>query len=139
MIKWAGWIITFFGTAHTLLALTAERAARHAGTWFSGGLWSEDLADMSPAGSAYWLSLESFGIPLTLVGLTVLWLDRRGITPPAFIVWTLAGWTVVDAAVLPFTPWPLIGLACALLLIGARRARSARQDCPAPKAGLPRA
>ncbi|MGW5121195.1 DUF6463 family protein [Streptomyces noursei] len=131
MIKWAGWIITLFGTAHTLLALTVEKAARHAGTWFSGGLWSEDLAAMSPAGSAYWLSLESFGPPLILVGLTVLWLDRRDITPPAFIAWALGAWTVVDAVVLPLTPWPLIALACALLLIGARRAR---RDNPVPNA-----
>ncbi|MFF3349635.1 hypothetical protein [Streptomyces sp. NPDC002779] len=87
---------------------------------------------MSPAGSAYWLSLDSFGIPLILIGLTV---DRRGITPPAFIAWTLGSWTVVDAVVLPFTPWPLFMLACALLLIGARRAR--RAD-PVPEAGLPR-
>ncbi|GHI40465.1 DUF6463 family protein [Streptomyces violascens] len=136
MIKWAGWIITLFGTTHTLLALTLEQAGRHAGTWFSGGLWNEDLADMSPAGSAYWLSLESFGPPLVLVGLTVLWLNRRGIIPPAFIAWTLGSWTVVDAVILPFTPWPLIALACALLLIGARRAR---RDTSAPKAGLPRA
>ncbi|MEU9482462.1 hypothetical protein AB0D83_02120 [Streptomyces decoyicus] len=107
--------------------------ARHAGTWFSGGLWSEDFAAMSPAGSAYWLSLASFGIPLILVGLTVLWLDRRGIAPPAFIAWTLGTWTVVDAVVLPFTPWPLFALACALLLIGVRRARRGN---PASKAGL---
>ncbi|MER6046182.1 DUF6463 family protein [Streptomyces sp. NPDC001793] len=135
MIKWAGWIVTLFGTAHTLLALTVEKAARHAGTWFSGGLWSENLADMSPAGSAYWLSLESFGPPLVLVGLTVLWLDRRDIVPPAFIAWTLGAWTVVDAVILPFTPWPLMALACALLLIGARRARRGN---PLPKAGPPR-
>ncbi|MGW2009625.1 DUF6463 family protein [Streptomyces nigrescens] len=142
MIKWAGWIITLCGTGHTVGALTLEKAGRYAGTWFSGGLWSEDFADMSPAGSAYWLSLASFGIPLILVGLTVLWLDRRGITPPAFIGWTLAGWTVVDAVVLPFTPWPIFVVACALLLIGihrAHRAHRAHRDNPAPKAGLPRA
>ncbi|MEI5098104.1 DUF6463 family protein [Streptomyces sp. PmtG] len=131
MIKWAGWIITFCGTAHTIGALTVEEAARHAGTWFSGGLWSEDLADMSPAGGAYFLSLDSFGVPLVLVGLTVLWLDRRGITPPVFIAWTLGAWTVVDAVVLPFTPWPLFLLACVLLLAGARR------DHRAPTAGRP--
>ncbi|OYP19293.1 hypothetical protein CFC35_36405 [Streptomyces sp. FBKL.4005] len=136
MIKWAGWIITLCGTSHTLGALTVEKAAHHAGTWFSGGLWHEDLADMSPAGSAYWLSLDSFGIPLVLIGLTVLWLDRRGITPPAFIAWTLGVWTVVDAVILPFTPWPLFVLACALLLTGIRRAR--RGDAT-PRAGLPRA
>ncbi|WP_435240922.1 DUF6463 family protein [Streptomyces cucumeris] len=122
MIKWAGWIITLCGTAHTIGALTVQKAARHAGEWFSGGLWDEDLAELSPAGGAYWLSLASFGIPLILIGLTVLWLDRRDITPPAFIAWTLAAWTAVDAVVLPFTPWPLFALACALLLIGAHRA-----------------
>ncbi|MFD9858864.1 DUF6463 family protein [Streptomyces alboflavus] len=133
MIKWAGWIITLYGTAHTVGALTVEKAARHAGTWFSGGLWDEDLADMSPAGSAYWLSLDSFGIPLVLIGLTVLWLDRRGIIPPAFIAWTLGAWTLVDAVILPLTPWPLFLLACALLLIGTRRAR---RDNPTPEVGL---
>ncbi|GGO54321.1 DUF6463 family protein [Streptomyces lasiicapitis] len=122
MIKWAGRLIVFFGAAHTLLALTMEGAARHAGAWFSGELWGDDLGSMSDDSSAYWLSLASFGIPLTMVGLTVLWLDRRGIVPPPFIAWTLAIWTVVGAAVLLFTPWPIMLLASVLLLVGARRA-----------------
>lgn len=83
MIKWAGWLITFYGVAHTLGALTVEKAARYAGTWFSGGLRHEDFKAMSAANSAYWFSLGSFGIPLILVGLMVLWLDRRHITPPS--------------------------------------------------------
>ncbi|GAA3011828.1 DUF6463 family protein [Streptosporangium longisporum] len=136
MIKWAGWTLVLCGAAHTLGALTVEKAARHAGTWFSGGLWHEDLAQMSPAGSAYWLSMDSFGPPLAVIGLIVVWLDRRGITPPAFIAWTLGIWTVVDAVVQPFTPWPLGVLAIVLLLAGTRRA--ARHDAPAPRAGLPR-
>jgi hypothetical protein len=61
MITWAGWLIVFFGAAHTLGALTAEGAATHAGAWFSQELWEDDLADMSPAMSAYWLSVNSFG------------------------------------------------------------------------------
>ncbi|MGH8793246.1 MAG: DUF6463 family protein [Stackebrandtia sp.] len=130
MIKWAGWLIALFGAAHTLLALTVLEAARHAGAWFSGALWGEDLAAMSPANSAYWLSIGSFAVPLTVVGLTVLWLDRRGITPPPFIAWTLGIWTVVDVVVLGPTPSPILLLACVLLLVGARRA--ARRDDPAP-------
>ncbi|MGW4774777.1 DUF6463 family protein [Nocardia sp. NPDC004278] len=121
MIKWAGWLITLFAAAHTLLALTLEKAAQHAGTWFSGGLWGEDLAAMSPAGSAYWLSLYSFGPPLVVVGLIVLWLDRRGVTPPTFIAWTLGAWTLVGAVVLVTTPWPILLLANILLLAGTRR------------------
>lgn len=122
MIKWAGWLIVFFGAAHTLGALTVLGAAHHAGTWFSGGLWRDDLANMSPANSALWLSLESFGVPLIVVGLVVLWLDRRGTTPPTFIAWVLGIWTVLDAVILVLTPWPIMLVAVGLLLAGARRA-----------------
>lgn len=133
MIKWAGWIITLCGVVHSLSALTVEKAGRHAGTWFSGGLWGDDLAEMSPAMSAYWLSVDSFGLPLIVIGLTVLWLDRRGLTPPTFIAWILGIWTVVDAVALgPVGPWPIFVLACVLLLAGARRA--ALRAAPAPQA-----
>ncbi len=122
MIKWSGSLIVLYGAAHTLGALTVLGAARHAGTWFSGGLWEEDLANMSAANSAYWLSVDSFGPPLIVIGLTILWLDRRGMTPPAFIAWALGIWTVVDAVVLFLTPWPIMLLASILLLAGIRRA-----------------
>jgi hypothetical protein len=132
MIKWAGRLIVLYGAAHTLGALTVEGAARHAGAWFSGELWGDDLANMSPANSAYWLSVMSFGPPLILVGLTVLWLDRRGITPPPFIAWTLGIWTVVDTVVAgPGSGQGLILLlAAGLLLAGARRAT--HRDNPTP-------
>jgi hypothetical protein len=131
MIKWAGGLMVFYGAAHTVGALTVEGAARHAGAWFSGELWRDDLADMSSANSAFWLSLGSFGVPLMLLGLTVLWLDRRGITPPSFIAWTLGVLTVVDAVIMVFTPWPILLLAIILLMVGTRRA--ARQDNLAPE------
>jgi hypothetical protein len=73
---------------------------------------------MSPANSALWLSVDSFGVPLIVVGLMMLWLDRRGITPPPFIAWTLGIWTVVDAVILLLTPWPILLLANILLLVG---------------------
>jgi hypothetical protein len=125
MFKWAGWLIVLYGAAHTLGALTVEGAARHAGTWFSGELWGADLATMSPAMSAYWLSVNSFGPPLVLIGLTVLWLDRREITPPLFVAWSLVGWVVVGIVVAgPGVGQDVLLLAAAgLLLVGARRAR----------------
>ncbi|MDQ3657963.1 MAG: DUF6463 family protein [Chloroflexota bacterium] len=132
MIKWAGRLIVLYGAAHTLGALTVLGAARHAGTWFSGELWEDDLANMSPANSAYWLSVDSFGVPLIVIGLTVLWLDRRGITPPAFIAWMLGIWTMVDAVILLLTPWPILLLATVLLLAGVRRAK--HRDNPTPHA-----
>jgi len=68
------------------------------------------------------LSLDSFGVPLIVVGLVVLWLDRRGILPPPFIAWVLGAWTVLDAVILALTPWPIMLVAVGLLLAGARRA-----------------
>ncbi len=123
MIKWAGRLIVLYGTAHTVGALTAEGAARHARAWFTRELWGEDLADMSPAMSAYWLSVNSFGPPLIVLGLAVLWLDRRGITPPPFIGWSLGGWVVGGTVVIgPGIGQDLILLTAAgLLVAGARR------------------
>jgi hypothetical protein len=123
MIKWAGRLIVLFGTAHTLGALTVEGAARHAGAWFSGALWGEDFASMSPAMSAYWFSVNSFGPAFILIGLTVLWLNRRGIKPPSFIAWSLGIWAVVDAMLCgPGVGQGLIILvASGLLLVAARR------------------
>jgi hypothetical protein len=77
---------------------------------------------MSPAMSAYWLSVNSFGPPHVLIGLTVLWLDRRGITPPTFIAWSLGAWTAIGVmAAGPGTGQDLIlAVACGLLVAGAR-------------------
>ncbi len=129
---WAGRLLVLYGAAHTAGALTVEGAARHAGAWFSGELRGADLADMSPAMAAYWLSVNSFGVPLVVVGLTVLWLDARGITPPSFIAWTLGTWTVVDAVVAPMPPQWLIPLAASgLLLAGPRLAAGPVMSGPA--------
>jgi hypothetical protein len=125
MIKWAGRLIVFYGTAHTLGALTAEGAAGHADAWFSGELWGEELSDMSTGMSAYWLSVNSFGPPLILLGLTVLWLTRRSITPPSFIAWSMGTWVAIGTVVAgPGIGQDLILLvACGLLVVGAHRAK----------------
>lgn len=130
-VRWAGRLILLFGAAHTLGALTVEGAAGHTGAWLSGQLWGADLATMSPATSAYWLSLMSFGPPLVLIGLIVLWLDRRGMTPPAFIAWSLGIWTVVDGALAgPQSGQGLILLLAAGLLLAARSCTDPAMDAP---------
>lgn len=124
MIRVAGWLIVLYGAAHTLGALAVEGAAVHTGAWFSGRLWTEGLASMSPAMSAYWLSVNSFGPMLILIGLIVLWLNRRGITAPPFIAVTLAIWILVGVIVIgPGMGQDVVLLvACGLLVAGARRA-----------------
>lgn len=132
MITWAGWLLVLYGGAHTLGALTVEGAASHADSWFTGELWGEDLSDMSAAGSAYWLSVNSFGPPLVVVGLLVLWLRRQDARPPAFVGWAVGAWTAVDAVVSGLTPWPIAALAAVLLVLGSRRTQ---QELTAPHGG----
>ncbi|MFE0175990.1 DUF6463 family protein [Streptomyces sp. NPDC059002] len=132
MNKWAGWLVVLFGAAHTLLALTVEEAASHAGDWFSGELWGEDFTAMSPANSAYWFSLNSFGPPLVMLGALILWLDRRGVVPPRFIGWALVAWAVMDLVIGGLSPAPMILIAGVLILVGGRRA--ARSGAPVPSA-----
>lgn len=69
------------------------------------------------------MSVNSFGPPLILLGLTVLWLDHRGLRPPPFIAWTLASWTVVDTVLAgPGAGQGIIVLVAAgLLLVAAHR------------------
>jgi hypothetical protein len=69
-------------------------------------------------------------VPLIVVGLIVLWMERHGITPPPFIAWALGIWTVADAVILLLTPWPILLLANVLLLVGIHRVT--RRDTPDP-------
>ncbi len=122
MVKWAGWIITLAGIGHTLGSLV-EAAPDHAGTWFNGGWNLGDYPEMSDATVAWWYSVFSFGPPLLLIGLTVLWLDRRGMTPPPFIAWAVVAWVVVGFVVGGPSPLLVLLVAAGLLLAGARRIR----------------
>ncbi|MFX0579333.1 DUF6463 family protein [Nocardia nepalensis] len=125
MIKWAGWLITVCGVGHTLGSL-AQTVPHYAEDWFSWALWDSDLVAMSHTTAAFWYSAFSFGPPLILVGLTVLWLGRRRITPPPFIAWSVACWTLITAVLAGPSPLLLLLLAAVLLLVGARRGDTAR-------------
>jgi hypothetical protein len=124
MIKSAGWIIVLCGLGHTVGALV-ETAPRHAGSWFAWALWeapNNDPVAMSHPAAAFWYTLYSFGLPLLLIGVIVLWLDRRGLTPPPFIAWSVAAWAVVGTVLSGLSPLLLLLIAAILLLVGVRRA-----------------
>lgn len=127
MVRWAGWLVVLYGVAHTVGALAVEGAARHAGAWFGGELWGQSFRDMSPEMSAWWFSGLSFGPPAVLLGVLVLWLDRRGVVPPAFVGWAVIAWIAVGFVVGgPGVGQDVIPLVAAvLLLIAAHRARGA--------------
>ncbi|WP_280239725.1 DUF6463 family protein [Nocardia abscessus] len=123
MIKWAGRLLVFLGLGHTLGSYVLV-APDHADSWFGAKLWSpeEGISEMSPAMASFWLTTGSFGVPLALIGVLVLWLDRRGIVPPSFVAWTLGAWSVLAGVILEPAPWALAWIAVGLLAVGARRA-----------------
>lgn len=130
---WAGGLIVAYGAAHVLGALVAESAADHASTWVTGELWGSSLSSMSPAMSAYWLSVNSFGPPLVVVGVLVIWLSRRGIEPPALVGWTSGAWALLNIGVLGFgVGQDLILLAASLVLVLAPHRKPDRHASQTP-------
>ncbi|MBC6449561.1 DUF6463 family protein [Actinokineospora xionganensis] len=119
----AGGLIVLCGLGHSIGALV-QTAPHYAGSWFGWALWKEQNNDplaMSHTTAAFWYSVYSFGLPLLLIGVIVLWLDRRGITPPPFIAWSVAAWTVIGTVLSGFSPLLFLLVAAALLLVGGRR------------------
>ncbi|WP_122817408.1 DUF6463 family protein [Nocardioides pantholopis] len=121
MTTWAGWIITVAGLGHTIGSL-AETVPHHLGAWFDGRLWSEhEYAEQSDAAAGFWYSVFSFGPPLILIGVLVLWLGRRGLTPPAFLAWAIGAWVVITFVASGPSPLPVLLVAVVLVLLAARR------------------
>jgi hypothetical protein len=89
---------------------------------------------MSPSMSAFWISVGGFGVPLLTLGCTVLWLERRGIVPPAFIGWAVLAWTIACTVILLPSPWILVVAGAVLYLAGVRRAQRAAAEPAAAQA-----
>ncbi|WBQ06216.1 DUF6463 family protein [Kribbella sp. CA-293567] len=120
-VRIAGWLLTAAGLGHTLGSFL-ETAPDHLRTWFDGHLWSQaDYTAWSDAAAGFWYSAFSFGPPLLLVGVTVLWLERRGITPPLVIAVSVATWVIVTFVASGPSPLPLLLIASGLLIAESRR------------------
>ncbi|GAA2127048.1 DUF6463 family protein [Glycomyces algeriensis] len=123
MIRSAGWIFAVLGTAHTVLGL-ALTAVKRAPAWFGAELWRPEggFLEMNPTMGAYWFTFASFGVPLLVLGLAILWIDRRGLVPPAFLGWILLAWALVNMVILLPSPWIAGVVGAVLYLAGVRRA-----------------
>jgi len=118
-VRWAGVALTLLGCGHLAGGL-AMTAPRDIGSWFSATLWRPDegVVDMSPAMSGFWLTIGSFGAPVTILGMLLVWLGRHGIVPPRWMAWTLVTWSAIAAVILEPAPW-VVGLGAGGLLLSA--------------------
>ncbi|NEW37743.1 hypothetical protein GV794_10740 [Nocardia cyriacigeorgica] len=124
MINWAGRILAFLGAVH--LTAATVFSYRHFAEWLSFGLWSldADITELPAPIGGFWFGPGSFGAPLLLLGVMVIWMDRRAITPPAFLALALLAWTAVCALIFEPAPWVAATAAAVMLLVGIRRAGS---------------
>ncbi|WP_280235947.1 DUF6463 family protein [Nocardia cyriacigeorgica] len=122
MINWAGRILAFLGGVHLTAATLLSH--RHFAEWFTFGLWlpDSDITELPAPIGAFWFGPGSFGAPLLLLGVLVVWMDRRHITPPAFLAVALIAWTLLCALIFEPAPWVLATAAAVTLLIGIRHA-----------------
>jgi hypothetical protein len=133
MITWAGGLIALCGLGHTVGALVPT-VPRFGAEWIGLVLWQpqhNDALALTSTAAAFWYTWYSFGPLLLLAGLIVLWLGIRGVTPPRFVAWALAGWTVVGTVLSGLSPLILLLPAAVLLLIGAHRAARRERTTPA--------
>lgn len=123
------------GTGHLVLAaLIASEDIAH---WVDQGLWAavplapadvgtDRAADTLQNEAAFWGGPGSFAVPLVLLGCLIWHLARRGIAVPAGIGWGLAAWSLVCGILLVPSPYFVLVVSGALIILAARKDRSSR-------------
>lgn len=134
----AGWLSLGIGVVHGVVAPLVR-----AGVWsqvIAEGVWNTVTLKTSIALAAFersegfWLTLGSFGVPLTAFGAYVVWSTRQRHRVPGWLGWILVAWGTTFVVVLPVSPgwaFPVIG---ALLVMGDRRRRRSLSPRPRPGA-----
>lgn len=128
MLRWAGYGMIGMGMLHMLVL--GMDALPQLSSWLTGGLWT--LEHWQPAltqsqavlaGNAVFHStLGSFALPMIVFGFLVLWMDRRGLVPPAFVGWGIGAWAVLAGLVMEPSGYPLGLIPAVLLVLAARKA-----------------
>lgn len=130
MVKWSAVALIVLAAVH-LLVLGID-VPTELPNWLKFNLWTFDHwqplraqpLDLALSGGVFWSTVGSFAVPLSILGILILWLDRHGQPIPAFIGWILVGWVALMTLLMPPSGFP-VGLFIALCLaIGLQRRRT---------------
>jgi len=129
MIRWSGIALIAISILH--IVILGIDAAPAVPAWLRFDLWTlehcrptpEQSPGMLAHGVRFWGKLGSFAAPTMILGALVVWLDRRGQTPPAFVAWALLAWSALATLVIEPSGFPLGILAALCLLVGIARSR----------------
>ena len=127
MLKWAGYLMIGMGLLH-MLVLGID-ALPMLPSWLTGSLWTlehwQPVMTQSPelvtSGAVFHSTLGSFALPMIVFGFLVLWMDRRGLVPPAFVGWGIGAWALLAGLVMEPGGYPLGLVPAVLLVLAARR------------------
>ena len=116
-----------------MLVLGADAIVEVPG-WLSLNLWTFEhwgaaagqRTELVLSGFGFWSTIGSFAIPAIVLGFLLLWLDGRGIVPPAFVGWALLGWTALSTALMLPSGFPVAVLVAAGLVLGRGKTVAAR-------------
>ena len=130
MLKWAGYTMIGMSVLHMLVL--GMDALPLLPSWLSGHLWTlehwQPVATQSPGmaanGAVFHSTLGSFALPMLVFGFLVLWMDRRGLVPPAFVGWGIGAWALLAGLVVEPSGYPLGLIPAVLLILAARRKRT---------------
>lgn len=88
---------------------------------FDRGPWQTLTLDDSrhlAYSEAFWVAPGSFGVPVLLLGASVLWATRRGLRVPAPFGWAMTAWGALLVALLPASPaWALLVVGLLLVVV----------------------
>lgn len=119
---WAGRLFAVVATMH--LAFFLVGSLDHLPDWVPGGELMTTVSPGEPLPQAlayFWQSVGSFAVPTLLLGLLLARFAKDGRALPAYVTWTLAGWTLVCALIVLPSGLPLLVVASALLVVARLR------------------
>ena len=130
MVRWSAVALIVLAVVH-LLVLGIDVPAELP-KWLEFSLWTLDHwqplraqpLDLALSSGVFWATAGSFAVPLLILGSLLLWLDRRGDPIPAFVGWTLAGWTALMTLLMPPSGFPLGLLIALCLAVGLERRKT---------------